>query len=138
MTDVAGAAEAPLRDLLFRLMPVFFDEPRIEAVWVEGEPAGARPRLKSPLELHVAAPEPVFDAVVRDLPRLVGSRIEAKFSAPGPSDFEGRTFDVETASGVLIRLTVERTALVGKRPRRAILPQMDRTGLLRYAVDVKG
>ncbi len=38
MTDVAGAAEAPLRDLLFRLMPVFFDEPRIEAVWVEASP----------------------------------------------------------------------------------------------------
>ena len=138
--SAARPEEAPLRDLLFRLMPAFFDEPRIEAVWVEGEPlpTGARPRLTAPLDLHVAAAEPVFEAVVRDLPKILASRVRATVSAPGAADFEGRSFSVKTEGGPDIALTVERTALVGKRPRRAILPQMDRSGLLRYAVDVRG
>jgi hypothetical protein len=131
--------EAPLRDLLFRLMPAFFDEPRVEAVWVEGEPCGARPRLASPLDLHVAAPEPVFDSLLRDLPAILARRLPSvSVTGPGPADFEGKSFRFRSADGVDVALTVERTALVGKRPRRAILPQMDRSGLLRYTVDVRG
>lgn len=129
--------EAPLRDLLFRIMPAFIDEPRVEAVWVEGEPHGARPRLTAPLDLHVAAPEPVFDSLVRDLPALLASRLSLSVTGPVPADFEGRAFTLRTEGGVAVALTVERTALVGKRPRRAILPQMDRSGLLRYTVDIR-
>lgn len=138
--NVAAAVpsdEAPLRDLLFRIMPAFFDEPRVEAVWVEGEPSGPRPRLAAPLDLHVAAPEPVFDSLVRDLPALVSARLSVPVTGPAPADFEGKAFSLRSDAGVAVTITVERTALVGKRPRRAILPQMDRSGLLRYTVDIR-
>ena len=76
------ADEAPIRDLLFRLLPAFLDEPRIEAVWVEGEPSGSRPRLAWPLDLHVAVAEPVF-----------GTLAETSFHvAPRSAENSTRTF----------------------------------------------
>jgi hypothetical protein len=109
-------------------------EPRIKAVWLESADRGdLRPPYRR-LEVHLAADDPDFAAVLEGLERLVAgpSRLEVSARTEVPRfarQIEGRI------DGAPVTVILEKSPLLAKRPRAAVACLLDRTGHLYHVMD---
>jgi hypothetical protein len=109
-------------------------DPRIKAVWLEGKDgADLRPPYRR-LEVHLAADDPDFAAVLEKLEGLVAgpSRLEVAGRTEVPRfarQIEGRL------DGAPLTVVLEKSPLLAKRPRAAVACLLDRTGHLYHVMD---
>jgi hypothetical protein len=109
-------------------------DPRIKAVWLEAsDRADLRPPYRR-LEVHLAAEEPDFAAILEGLDRLVAgpTRLEVTGRAEVPRfarQIEGRI------EGAPVTVVLEKSPLLAKRPRAAVACLLDRTGHLYHVMD---
>jgi len=119
-----------------RLISAATGDPRIRALWLE---APVREELRRPwrrIEIHLAADEPDFDALLADLPSLVA----------GPDALAGVTwsevprFAQEMKAhldGAQLTVVLEKSSLLAKRPRSAVASLVDKTGHLYHVMDFR-
>ena len=108
-------------------------EPLLRALWIEGQSLGNLRRPYGTLDLHVAADEPDFAALV--------ARTSAWLSTQGAAllgesevvrkarELEGRLKDQA------FTVTVEQACFLAKRPRAHVVPLLDKTGHLTHVMD---
>lgn len=130
-----------VRAFVRRLSLLATEDPRIRALWVEGPtPLAARdyPALaaEGALDLRMATEDPSFDAVIGDAEAMLAKAAAVASAAWSDAPFEGRRLDATLEGGLAVAITVERLSLVGKRPRDAIEPIVDKTGMLREVVNI--
>ncbi|HVR74498.1 MAG TPA: hypothetical protein VMT52_09210 [Planctomycetota bacterium] len=106
----------------------------VRALWIEGADPRALRRPYGNLELHIAADEPDFPALLEEvsagLPPLPGSRV---LSVADTQRF-AKELAVE-AGGSRFLLIVEQTNLLAKRPRAEVVPFVDKTRHLTHVMD---
>ena len=121
-------------DLVDRVVAGAAADRRIKAVWLEAaDRADLRPPYRR-LEVHLAADDPDFAAVLEDLEGLVAgpSRLEVTARAEVPRfarQIEGRI------GGAPVTVILEKSPLLAKRPRAAVACLLDRTGHLYHVMD---
>jgi hypothetical protein len=143
-------------DIADLLIEITVADPRIRAIWIESD---ARARLRRPypsLEVHFAADEPVFPALVADIERLLGEhlRVESrgvtdtrryakqldllvgpKQAAQGPQVPQARRSPQPSGAELPLTLIVEQSCYLAKRPRAWVVPLHDKTGHLYHVMD---
>ena len=121
-------------DIADRLVSWAVSEPALRALWVEGSvPRDVRRPYEAPT-FHVAVDEPDFAAMVDGmgptLDRLVGGKVLSVADVPRFAKELG--VEVE---GRGLRLVIERTSMLAKRPRAHVATLFDRTGHLAHVLD---
>jgi len=130
-TDRAAGA---LGGLVDRLVDAANRDPRVKALWLEGAEPGELRRPYRRLEVHLAADEPDFDAVLADLDRLVAG--PSVFSVEGRAEVPRFAREVRgLLDGRPVTAVLEKTSLLAKRPRAAVKVLMDRTGHVYHVMD---
>jgi hypothetical protein len=109
-------------------------EDRVRALWIESDRLTALRRPYAGLEVHLAADEPVYPALLAELSRgvtaLPGSRVDAVEDTPRSA----KCLRV-TAFGLPLALVMEQSFLLAKRPRAEVVPLVDKTGHLTHVFD---
>ena len=117
-----------------RMVEAAVGDPRVKALWLEGAEPGELRRPYRRLEVHLAADEPDFDAVLADLDRLVAG--PSVFSVEGRAEVPRFAREVRgLLDGRPVTAVLEKTSLLAKRPRAAVKVLMDRTGHVYHVMD---
>ncbi len=114
------------------------EEPAVKALWVEGASAREIRRPYSRLDLHIAVDEPDFDPVLAELPALLAELFQARCAAIEDVPRFAKELRLEWeggAHGSSVRVTLERTSLLAKRPRAYVAALFDRTAHLPHVLD---
>jgi hypothetical protein len=130
--DSRGAS--PYVDLVDRLIAAAAEDARVRALWIEGDSMPALRRPFGRVAVHAMADEPEFPALVAAWPGIL-ERSGADLSKARWSDAprNARQLDAEFRlrglSGAAVPLTcvIECSAFLAKRPRKAVLPLVDKT-----------
>ena len=132
---------------------------RVRAFWIE---ADSVERLRRPydngIELHFAADEPAFPALVNELTSLISKRFRVEKASvtdtqrnakqfhlqlheladermPDSGESRGSGGDRPDGSAIGVRLIVEQTSLLAKRPRAHVVALVDKTTHLTHVMD---
>lgn len=127
-TDAAYAA------LLDKLTDHAATDPKVKALWIEGPVVQDLRRPLPRLEVHLAADEPHWPALVAEIePALQGF---GPLAQPRWSDTQRLARQLDALfHGAPVIVIVERTALLAKRKRRAVKSLVDKTGHLPHVLD---
>lgn len=109
-------------------------EPRIRALWLEGESLAEVRRPYSGARLHVAIDEPEF----RDLLPALGAELARGLGAAALRVADTQRLAKEVtlrAGGLDFTVVAEQTCLLAKRPRAELVPLVDKTGHLPHVMD---
>ncbi len=128
-------APHPVREVLQRWVDLVLPDPRVKALWLEGETPPALRDPRPPLDLHVAAEEPDFESVFAGHEALLAAAGPVESHRDGPAHPDARECRARIAGLGEVVLTVERMSLLSKRPRAAVTPLVDRSGKLRFVLD---
>ncbi len=117
-----------------RLISAGIGDRRVRALWLEG---ASRKELRPPykkLEIHLAADEPDFDGLLRDLEGFVAG--PAKLHVESWSDVPRFARELKgLLEGQPITVILEKTSFLPKRPRNAVCSLIDKTGHLVHVMD---
>jgi hypothetical protein len=130
---VRSAAEI-YGELVDRLLAAAGADPRVKALWLEGDSPADLRRPYRMLEVHLAADEPDFAPVVAGIESLVGGGgpvADAQWADVPRFARELRC----TLDGAPVTVIVEKSSLLAKRPRAAVAALADRTGHLYHVLD---
>ena len=106
--------------LVDHLIEVALSDARIRALWIEGASMQSLRRPYAELEVHLATDEPSFSPVHSELEGLVGAAGE--LTDPRWSDVTRFARQLEgSLDGAPITVILEKTSLLAKRPRSAVL-----------------
>jgi hypothetical protein len=121
-------------EVVDRLISAANSDPRVCALWLEGASLSDLRRPYRQLRVHLACDEPNFSALEGDLERIVAG--PGSLSAPRWSDVPRFARQLEaTLEGEPVTLCLEKTSLLAKRPRAAVLALVDKTGHLPHVMD---
>lgn len=101
-----------------------------QMLWLEGPDREAVRRPLDRLEAHLATDDPRFEALYEARAELLAA-LEATETATEEAVCDGRLVRAELPGGLPLELHFERMALLAKRSRAVISPQVDKTGHLR-------
>jgi hypothetical protein len=121
-------------ELCDRLLAWTLGDPRIDGLWIEGSKREEVRRPYLALDAHVAVSEPSFDAVVATLPGVAQESLGASLLATLDVPRFAKAFRFSVGDRDF-SVTVERSSLIGKRPRAWVSSLFDRTGKLTYVMD---
>ncbi len=118
-----------------RLIDAASGDPRIKALWLEGKEPRELRRPYARLEVHLAADEPDFAALLSRFENLLAG--PAKLTEPRWSDVPrfARQFDCRI-DGKPVTAIIEKTSLLAKRKRTAVAALADKTGHLYHVIDI--
>jgi hypothetical protein len=123
-------------DAVERLIAQAAGDPRIRAVWLE---SAVREELRRPwrrIEVHLAADEPDFEALLADLPRLLAG--SAPLTAVEWSEVPRFAREMKALlEGAPVTVVLEKSSLLAKRPRAAVSALVDKTGHLYHVMDFR-
>lgn len=120
--------------LLDHLIPHATQDAKVRALWIEAPVLSELRRPLLRLELHFAADEPHWAALVGEIEGALlgfGALADARWS---DTQRLARRLDA-TIDGATIAVIVEKTALLAKRKRRAVKTLVDKTGHLPHVLD---
>ncbi len=120
--------------LVERLIDAAGGDARIKALWLEGKEPRELRRPYGRVEVHLAADEPDFDAVLAGLEKLLAG--PAKLTEPRWSEVQrfARQIDCKI-DGEPVTAILEKTSLLAKRKRLAVAALADKTGHLYHVLD---
>jgi hypothetical protein len=117
-----------------RLVSRVTADQRVRALWLEGDSLKEVRRPYRRLEAHLACDEPDFPAVLADMESLIAP--PESLAAQRWSDTPRFARKLEALlEGLPIAVVIEKTSLLAKRPRSAVLPLVDKTGHLCHVMD---
>ena len=121
-------------ELVDRLILEIQKDTRIRALWIEGESMEELRRPYKKLEVHLATDEPDFADLQASLEKLVAG--EGKLSRVEWSEVPRFASQLEAVlEEAPITVVLEKTSLLAKRPRLALLALADKTGHLNHVLD---
>jgi hypothetical protein len=116
-----------------RLVKAASADGRVKALWLEG---GTLAELRRPyrrLEVHLASDEPDFPSLAAELEGFIGA---GGLTSPRWSDVPRFARQLEgLLEGFPITAVLEKSSLLAKRPRSAVVPLVDKTGHLCHVMD---
>ena len=125
-----------------RLIEIAIDDDRIRAVWVE---ADAKEKVRRPyaaLEIHLAADEPLFPAVVAGIEELMAPTLDVEVLAREDTQRLARQLslavrakETKDDSALPVTLIIEQSCYLAKRPRAWVVPLHDKTTHLCHVMD---
>jgi len=129
-------------ELANRLVDIVIEDPRIQALWIEADSQQALRRPFGPVTIHAVASEPDFPALVGAVEEILiqtGAEVENPRWSDTPR--HARQLDAEVALEVDgnrlvegVTLVIECAAFLAKRPRRAVVPLVDKTTHLTHVM----
>ena len=121
-------------ELVDRLILEIQKDTRIRALWIEGESMEELRRPYKKLEVHLATDEPDFADLQASLEKLVAG--EGNLSRVEWSEVPRFASQLEAVlEEAPITVVLEKTSLLAKRPRLALLTLTDKTGHLNHVLD---
>ena len=130
-------------ELVDRLVDAVIDDDRVRALWIESETPKELRRPFGRVTVHLDADEPDFPGLVGDLENILAGA-SARVSAPRWSDTTRNarqldaSIELQTDEGRHqgnVTFVVECSAFLAKRPRKAIVPLVDKTTQLTHVMD---
>jgi hypothetical protein len=121
-------------DAVDRLISAASADDRIRALWLEGATQMELRRPYRQLRVHLACDEPHFAALEGEVERMLAG--PAALAGPRWSDVPRFARQLEaTLEGQPVTLCLEKSSLLAKRPRAAVLALVDKTGHLPHVMD---
>jgi hypothetical protein len=121
-------------ELADRMVTWAVDEPRVRALWIEGDSQADLRRPYRALRLHLAVDEPQFPALVAELGSVFARVLGAKTLSVADTRRLAKELTLE-AHGLDLTCVAEQSNLLAKRPRAFVAPLVDKTGHLTHVMD---
>ena len=130
-------------ELVDRLVDAVIDDDRVRALWIEGKTQKELRRPFGRVTVHLDADEPDFPGLVGDLENIL-ALVSARVDAARWSDTTRKarqldtSIELQTEEGPFqgeVTFVVECSAFLAKRPRRAVVPLVDKTTHLTHVMD---
>lgn len=125
---------ASLDEIADRMVAWAVEEPRVRALWIEGDAAGDLRRPYRALRLHLAADEPDFRELEPGLSAVFARVIGAETLRVADTRRLAREYALR-AGALELTFIAEQSNLLAKRPRAFVAPLVDKTGHLTHVMD---
>lgn len=132
------ARAASLEGLLDSLISLASEDSRVRALWIEAGEAASLRRPFANVMVHAFADEPDFPDLVDSWEGILASITQLGTTSWSDTVRKARQLDAELRIGNSFRpltFVLECAAYLAKRPRRAVVALVDKTGHLVHVMD---
>lgn len=127
-------------ELVDRLVALAIENPQVRALWVEAESMRELRRPYGKVTIHAMASEPDFQSLTGQWMDLLSKAVQVRTSSWRDTVRNARQLEAELSLEGFPRpekatFVIECAAFLAKRPRRAVVALVDKTGHLLHVMD---
>lgn len=132
-------------ELVDRLVVVAIDDSRIQGLWIEGDNQKSLRRPFDKATIHAMANEPDFQPLVDGWEELItstGCALENSVWSDTRRNARQLVAKIsigdDSSDSIKVTFVLECAAFLAKRPRKAVVPLVDKTNHLTHVMDFSG